>query len=399
MELANQLYKFLHGQLLGSQVSAVEVCIGRQGEHQYYGCIGNKKADQIEVERTIHTSDLLELKSFVSTTPTIICLTGRGVISKPLEHEEISLEQLFPGIDHAKTYTKYYTNEAGSWVSLISKPEVDTILQAFREAKIQVLAIELGAVSCLENPFFTQSKPSEIAHHSFKWGEERLEAYSMHLEDAADYQQMYLEHSAYYGIAILQAIGHFAVSLQERYRHQVALDFYKDYVLKRVRLGATYGSLAFFFVALIVNLVWFQGLRSDVSALQAELDHLRVVSAEFEAQQGRAVDNEELFHAIVSNGSYTYAQLLEEIALSVPKDLTLSTVEVHMDKNSRKKQKQTEFDKSLIRVEGTTNQIDQISDFKAALRDHSWSADVELVRSEFDHASGSYLFILNVSLI
>lgn len=401
MNLINSISTQLRSILLGTEVIGIEAQIDSHGVANFHAVCIKSNGRSVTTKNSITTNSLENLSSFVRQTPVVLCLTGKGIITKSKdENDHADLNQLMPGVNLESLMIKEYFSENKRWYGVTKKEFTEFWIQQFRTYRITVVDIELGGSSILLHPEIFTLQPVTISHHKFQWQENNLVDYQFKATAELDSGEIHNKlalplNYVIPGIISLNFFG-FVPFLEIKSGPSILQNF----LWSRFKKVYAIGFASVVLVLLMLNLGLRHSLTNSVDVLQAEIE-----TVNFQIQQNTQNNEETLFDRQLSDqlsgtNVPTYAERLERTARLIPAEIVVSEFELHQSvKHQSKAEKDTfPFDKHVMSLSGTSRNLDAINTLIAGLQNEPWVKEVKLQHLQLEKGSTDQAFKLILSI-
>jgi Tfp pilus assembly protein PilN len=401
MNLIHSISTQLRSILLGNEVIGVEAQMDSHGVANFHAVCIKSNGKSLMLKNSITTNSLENLSSFVRQTPVVLCLTGKGIITKSKdENDHADLKQLMPGLNLESLMIKEYSSENKRWYCITKKEFTEFWIQQFRAYKITVVDIELGGSSILLHPEILTRQPVNIGHHNFQWQGHDLVDYQFKATAELDSGEIHNKLAlpldyVIPGIISLKFFG-FAPFLEIKSGPSILQNF----LWSRFKKVYAVGFASIVFVLLVFNLWLRHSLTKSLEVLQAEIE-----SVNFQIQQNTQNNEETLFDRQLSDqlsglNVPTYAERLECTARLIPAEIVVSEFEIHQSVKPQSKAAKDAFpfDKHVMSLSGTSRNLDAINNLIAGLQNEPWVKEVKLQHLQLAKGSTDQAFKLILTI-
>ena len=368
----------------------------------------SKKLIQIESKKE-YSGSLAEVLKNDFSGPLALTITGKGLlIKKTTRLEQVTeqgLQHLFPQMKLSEFYVQHFPTGAYSFIAIMRKEIVDSVISAFKLKSVDILLLSLG-------PFVVDQVIPQInsygeqlkfdGHHITFDGDKNWLEYSFALDAKSGFPlKIDMEHMpenyllAY--AAAFQLILHEQLNLIEVLSTEIKQNLI-DYSAKLKFKKHGMLILMFFFILLMLNFLVFNYYNSDNQELMSKAGQK---SYDFENRQKLEEDvkiKESMVKRLGWNKGYSYAYLCDQIGQTLPKEIKLEEMQVNsLSGTGSGLLKVPQLDNGSMRIKGETSSIYAVNNWIYTLKEKQWVKEVKLEKYMTDDQKGAQVFTLFLS--
>jgi Tfp pilus assembly protein PilN len=395
--------------LKSNKVIGLHCTITGNGHPVFSYTILRKKKGNVEIE---HQEEVQcepgKLSEHVSVKyPIYLSIDGRGILHKridsdstkspiqqaiPNAHEDDFIVEQYPGTDHT------------TYLSFARKSFVDELLSQLTDQKYSVISLTLSpfkAVGCFGvfdqlvspirvGPYEIEVNPDDQTIISFRKQE---------IDNADDPPYTLGENrlSPIYVLSFYHALTY--------YIHGAEIDEYPpvaeqktEYAFKRLFLLSGWGILIFLFVILGINVMVFTNLSEEKQQLETQVSGNKEILHKLEQVKEELSWKERFLGQAGLDRRKWLSYFADQIAASVPEDITLEKLDLHPVISKIRKSKEIEMKSEAIRIEGITKTSLSVNDWALALKKMPWIANVVVENFSQIENSSTGIFTMEIKL-
>lgn len=347
-----------------------------------------KKWKETRIDRIVDEGD--------KTVPVFINFSGKGVLTKKANQDDLTISKLLPNIKEED----FYSQRTAKHISVVRRESVDDVLALFNEQNRDVLGISLNGFP-VENSTNVLDNLSEVSGpiYSYQFNDAEIDTISAPLEGKEIRVGGDWLHSDYliaYSVAFQSLI--FQLDTIQVGESEVAVleDNYKQKKLfKTMGMGVLLGVL----FLLLINFFLFGSFRNTYQELteqlgmyEGQIQKIETLEKEVESKNNFLTKTGWL-HS--SKASY-YA---DQIGSTVPKSIELTGLAVNpVDKKATKKQKETVYKTNLLHVSGTTKGSITLNKWLKRIKELDWVRNAEVLNYSRSVESNNAEFTIEVKV-
>lgn len=376
-------YLFRSKQLLGVE------CHQTEGRTVYQVIWLRRQGKEIVIDKTItDIHNLGGLKNQLKEDiPIILSINVRGIIHRIIENSTNNLEQLtqqvFPNVNPQDFYTQKLDIESGGLISIARKNLINGILEDFKKANLNVLAIYLGAWQLqYAYPILRKGKTVQTNTHLIEFSGNRIQSFSaeaqvlnsitkINEEDIPD--KCLVAFSV--GLSNIQNLGASGIEVANLSANQ------EDFFYKQLFRTLGFGILGFFFFGLLANYLLFNSYQNANKELSLELSRKEALIQERDTLKARYQEQLKLFGGESSGKASKTAFYADQIAASLPSTIQLNELilfPIIPQDDYTQRGRPPQYEKSKLVIRGNCQSTVFYNNWKRAVKELFW---VESLRS------------------
>ncbi|MEM9023003.1 MAG: hypothetical protein AAGB22_04640 [Bacteroidota bacterium] len=392
--------------LKASAISGVEAVLGTGDQVHYRFVVVKRNKQSLDITRKGEEYASFEAlaEALPKGPPVVLTLNGKGIIHRQLpEHETPDAQVVHQTLPNARIqdfYLQRYRGGTHLHSAIVRRSVLDAVLQQFESKGYRVVDVVLGPFSLVGIRPLIAPDATELV----------LERHQLRLNGGAleEYRQLKTAEDSSYilGDERLRAthLLPFAAGFEGFYPHPQRQPLEapalgnarKEQQQKRLFEVAGWSVLLILFGALLVNFLLYDHYRQQKDTLQASLslnqeqfERLTLLQQEFSDKQALVEST-----GVLSAPRLSY--YADQLALSTPKRITLTELELHPLAKKIKQKEQINFTQQAIRLEGIALRSIDLNGWIQDLTDMEWVADVRLVNYSRDPKQNTGEFELNI---
>lgn len=397
MDLLSKISK--HNNALGLSIHFVS-----QNEYEIAYCLISIEKGQLTIAEKNSIASLEEIPQEIKNLALYINISGKVVLEKvdELSEEDLIIEKAFPNSEVNNFYYQGYSNLNISISSLIRKEKIDELINDLKDKEFMPISVSIG-LAVLDNAFEKISELNEINYTVLgkeiylkdnnidSYQKNNFDSQMFYIDNNSLSEQEYLAFAA--ALNILNAreesisISNVLDKEKEDYKHKLLFD--------KLKIGLP----LFFLILLLVNFFLFTNVLDKNNTLSQKdllnkttLNQLESLKTEVAKKQAFLKESNWLSQSKVSYYS-------DQIGLLLPKKISLNQLDIFPAKFIKKnKTKDYEFQTDIILVDGVSNSLEELNNWKLKLQKQQWIKDIELLSYNQEASSKNISFSLKINL-
>ena len=378
-EDVNEIYQLIHIQKIKQELVVVS----------------NKRFDNWE-----NLSEFLDKK-----IPLCLCINTPEILDKlSSKRSEISndglVEQSFPGLDFERFYFNISEFRTATYLAIIEKKSVLTLLEKFKNNNIPILGFSLGLSNL--SPLLSYIKNNESIYTNTK-----------HIRFGDDFADILNStdkaNNAIYNINGLKIDSTILLSFGSVLHHLMGdkktlsnyagseIKFKNEYKYLRRFQVLLWPIIGFFLALLLINFFVFNHYYSQLETLNQNVA-LNISNKEKLMTLRESVNLKESRVAVIlGNKNSKSSFFLDQIANSVPNTVLLNELTLQPLLKPLRSEKPIEQDLKTILIKGETSNSDDFSPWITTIENISWIKSVETMEYGFKSKNSSF-FTLKLTI-
>lgn len=353
--------------------------------------------------------DISTLGKLKFTGPVSVVFTGKGTLIKKIEMvtsiSENTFSNVFPNINIEEFYTQNFISGKYSYVSLIRKTIVDTILDLFIKHDVIVYQIGIGpfSISHVLTQLNHYSTQLNVDHHHIELNEDGSWNNYEYKFDDDDGFDLKLDLEPIEKHFILAYSFGFQLILSESLDIIQIENVAKIADLTELNEAAKFKKygivmLCSFFLILLVNFFVSSHYRNANSDLELNYNrNTNLTSVKQKLEQDEISLKDDLSR-LNWNGLQGYAFICDQIGQSIPEKLVLRNITVNSSANENKSFKTLQASgKDKIFITGTTPNVYDVNEWIYKLKVMPWIKNVYLNKFVTDEIQGNQVFTIIIN--
>lgn len=359
-----------------NKVLSIQVDI-QAGNISLFGLILKKQNEKIEIINSIDNLESEEWKSL----PIILTLSGKGILQKRSDQstEKVKLRNVFPAIKEEEFYCVYAPLTTGCNVCIIRNETIDSILNQLNIRRTQIvdISLESSVLSSYSDTSF--ELPDIIGGYKFTYENNNVSSFIKTETKGLNF--IFGESlNAKFHFAFISGVAFFLklnISGNDVWNMNK-----KEWKSKKIFQTTLAGLLGFLLVFFLVNLFVNNSLLSSFNEVSSEATKVEDLVNEKERIRNEIELKEDFINKLKLSQNAQFANLAEEIGISVPQNIQLTSIKFNPLKKSVRKKKEIIFDSGIVIIEGVSAKSIYYHKWAKALKSFNWVKKVELVAYE-----------------
>ncbi|MEQ9229310.1 MAG: hypothetical protein RIF46_01410 [Cyclobacteriaceae bacterium] len=335
------------------------------------------KKGEFKVHHSQELDSLAEVRLITKSAPTILVVSGQGVITKRLIEGQPLLD-VFPGMDISSVRVLRYQCYGSEWAAVMKSSELYKLLSEANEIGIKVTEIHLSGLSAI--PYFKAldlDRSIQFGAHLFEWDNDHLTNYRF-AEENEEYDRTKhprLEVEEMFLVSALIVLSYFSHRNKGLGNSE---ELWSEFVGFRIRMAATLCLIGMTVLVPIVSIGMNQYYLEKNSLLE---DRIASLSAVFQNRQENEFElnqNSNLL-SVLSDDRDAITSWLEDIAIALPEEASLHEIRVFPLSMKVRELAKKGFKKDDVIISGVVNGIDEFEIFFQQLRAKPWVHEIEVI--------------------
>lgn len=340
-----------------------------------------KKDKELIIKNRNRYSDLEKLFSFLKQQHVFLIVNNHQVLSKETDvinnSPELIVKNAFPSIALSDFYYEVYTTETSSFVSISRKEFIDNLISKYEKNQVSIIGFSLGTLVIQNVLSFinydevcTSSSILKIKNHQL----ERIEK-TVEYKDV-NYSVNDLEVTNKELLPLGGILSYYLEKNNQLGLHKKNKELKDDYFQKQLFFIVLKTGLAFLFLVLLLNFLVFNHYYSENNKLITEVQLNENYKSQLLKLQNQIDQKEKVIDNLSSVSQSKVSLYLDEIALLIPKSITLIGLEYQPLTTRIKKDKQITISKNRLQVKGGISNNEDFTSFINSLEQKEWIDEV-----------------------
>lgn len=362
---------------------------------------------QVQIgSKKVYRGSLAKITSEPLTEPVAITLTGKGVLVKKTARMDVvsegSLQHLFPALKLAEFYVQHFESGAHSFVSIVRREIADAVIEAFKKQGAEVLMLSLGAfvVDQVVPQLNSYSEILRFDGHQVEMNADKswkdysyqtglTPGFPLKIDIETIPEEFLLAYAAAFQLILndkLSLIEADAEHIKDRLDEYAAKLKFRKYGML---------MLLAFFALLMVNFLLLSMYNSSNQELMNKAGKQSYVFENRQKLEEEVKGKENLVNKLGWNKGYRYAYLCDQLASSLPKELTLDDLQINpLSGNTIGLIKDTDLETGNIKIKGQTTSVYAVNNWIYELKQKNWVKDVQLEKYAADDQKEAQVFTI-----
>ena len=392
-------------QLFKSTVCGLEILLTDSGSLFFYTILQSKK-NKLTILESGSSEEKLVLPAIISQNkiPLVVCIVGKGLISKKVTVKDQSFEEVLnqnlPAITLSEFYIQLYQQlHCDGFLSLFRKEQVDSVIEILKQTKLEIANVFLGYA------FVSDTMPLVTLFNSIKTNGASLEFSNSCLEsirqtpiddiiETLDIEGISLTNKNVLGFALCFT---YLLNTNHCHNYYEELKQYKTKHLEKAKLKVlTYSLVGITFTISLFNFFFFSYYFDMNNKLGTELnlyeDKYKKIDELLDSYEKKKTLIEEsgIFNP---NCIVKYES---RIAGSLPKEVILTKWVLNPSMKIEEEDSLIKFQKNIILIEGVCNKSSIINEWVNVLKTQNYVKDVNLEKFNFNTEGNQPNFELKI---
>ena len=368
-----------------------------------------KKKGNIEIESQGEIQCELEklFENVAIKYPVYLSIDGRGILHKRVERDlsKSIIQQAIPNANESDFIVEQFNGgEQSAYISFARRDYVDDILSKLFEQKFSVIGLTISPFTTIGifDLFPHLPSPLLVGPYEMQIGKTDQTINDFRKPDVGNIEcRQYMlgdnQISSPYILPFYHALTYYSNGSQESEYPFIATQ--KDeYTSKRLFVFAGWGILVFLFLLLLANMLVFTGLSQEKQRLETQVSGNKELLSKLKLVKEELSWKEKFLGQAGLDRKKWLSYFADQIAASVPQEITLEKLELHPMTTKIRKQKEIELQPDIIRIEGITKTSLSVNDWALSLKKMHWISNV-VVENFFQIENSTMgIFTIEISL-
>jgi len=395
-QLTNRFKKY-------KKIVGIEMLIKPDQHYVYNVIILEKKKDKIEIlarHTALESLDAVHSIEAISSLPIALVLNGKSVLSKKVNATNLADQKLIssviPNANPEDFSYQIHTGQTATWVSIIRKELLETIINTFSTKGLSIIDVSLGVLgaqhilplitpqsSIQTTAYILNIKEQEVTGFSSKKDNDTTQKYNIGDDELDD--QLILAFSKAFSklINIPETLHHVELIQQEE----------EKYIYSHLFQKLKWGGLVGIFGLLLINFMIFNYLNNknqqtgvQLSMHQSQLNQLNNLKSRYQEKQAFFKQTSVLKPSKTS----WYA---DQIASSMQEGIQLQQLEIapSINKKKRRIDQQYLFNHQKLLIKGKSKRSNFLNNWINDLQNLDWIKTVNVLPySEEKNGRGAF---------
>ena len=348
-----------------------------QGTPKYRLLQLQKKGDSFKILDEVKGITFEAIQNLSKNTPLLLAFSGKGIISKKVGNKGNYLKEVIFNTSVEEFYTYELQTDSHNFVSVARRELIDEAFEKFRALDFQIIDFSIGPFVASRLVFLEKDK-LQVQDYKLQFNNNTIIDFEKHEENntiliddtTIDTDSLTL---------LATGIHHAYPSDNLLYDEVTLLNDRETFKYKRRfnRLAIT--TLLFFLVTLLISYLALLYYNDQYVNYNSQLKNLndtysKVKELKDEQLQKQAILNE--------SGTLTNAfmsQYIFEIGKTLPKTISLTSLEVNPLQNRLKQQEKLLFNANQILISGETRESAMLNYWVKDLKKLKWVSKIEII--------------------
>lgn len=382
----------------------VSIHFTSQNEYNISYCLLSRKKGLIDIESFGDIEYLKDLGSIASGSPLFLNISGKVVIEKVLDFSENKnyIRAAFPSNTEYEFMFQVFEQTTKTVVSIIRKDKAESLITEIKSLSLLPIGLSIGLASSSKGISAIETFDNETLI-LFDKGIQFLENEIISLQNETElFKDIFIEQKKFNAgqfIAFSTGLNAFYEKNDQIGVLEVLEFEKKDHFQKTIFDKLKLGIPLFFLICLLINFAFYlMALKENGQLLGTDIQNNGIVESldklktEIENKENFLKNSNWLAQSKVSYYS-------DQIGLLIPNQIGLTVLDVFpatlVKKNNTKSYS---FSNKEIKIEGVSESLKSVNDWKQTLQKQKWIKDVELISYLQDNQRKDISFELKLTL-
>ena len=389
-----------------NQVLGVHCYLQSTGDMLFDYVFLSRNKGNLTLEKTGSLSGSIEqLASEIPVqTPVYLSIDGKGILTKKVtpDPSKSLIHQAIPNASEDDFMVQQFGEiENQTFISIIRKDSLDGLLTSFKAHKFSIVGITIGPLKAAKLWQLFDNLPSTLLVGNYQIT--RNDQFQM-IDFSKEADQTTVSYkigdqdiSSTFLLPYYHALTYY-VPDENKLAYPTIVEQFEEYTSKRIFTISGWSALIILFLILLVNMMFFTSFADKQKSLEAQvsgnkelLNKLKILKDELawkEKVLGQA--------GIIKINRMSY--YADQIAISVPEEISLEKLEIHPVVAKIRKQKEIEIQADQMAIDGVARSSQVLNDWVHVLKQKSWIADVLVINYSKDDKSTSGIFSIEIKI-
>ncbi|MCB2196748.1 MAG: hypothetical protein KQH79_12875 [Bacteroidetes bacterium] len=395
---------FIHSNLVkGSKVLGVDLFINSDGTFDISAMILTKEKGKLIIDKKF--TGLKQIKDLedksIKGLPVCLSIDGKGILFKKVEikSKQKLIHQLLPNAKESDfVIQKTDTGKNEQFIVAVRTEVLNTIIDSINELGIFITNCYLGPYAIKNILSLVHSNVVYTSHHVINLGEdtvdkvERLAETKMVSYKLGD-EEVYSDDLLMYASALA-----FFIDFENEDRFEKVAETKQEFLFKQLFTLTGWFALAFFFVLLLVNYLFFNQYNKKLNSANFRYNQNLEMIKKLDTLKSEYALKEQYF---VSSGFLDASEqsfYADRIANSVPSDIQLTSLNINPLDGKFKNDKPLNFMMGKIRITGNVTQSIILNNWVKKVKSFDWVERVTIIDYLQESQENPAIFELEIEM-
>jgi len=360
-----------------------------------------KKKNEFVISNKIQTTEFKTItKELKGQKHVFLVVNNEQILSKKItissSEPKSILRTAFPSIAIRDFYFEVYSTNTATFVAIVRKEIVDSLISKYQEAGIAVLDFSLGNLAIKNLRHFLGNKKMYTSNAQITVDKETISE----IKKDTPLEEIYnINELKVYNTEVLPLAG--IIGYYSKHPSSTLFKKLKEkYLQKRFfDLGLKTG-LVFLVTILLINFLFFSSYREKVGRLRGELQLIETYKNQLNKLQKEATQKKRLVKSMNSASNSKVSKYIDELGISVPNTLLLSQINYQPRKGVVRTDKQIVFDRHKILVKGSSKNNENFSRWISVLEKKEWIKNISILeygKGKKTSSTANFEFIISIN--
>lgn len=376
------------------------------GDKQFYLLNIKSKNQEFEVNESESFNSFSDLKKNSKRFKGIhLNINSFFVLTKIvpwLSDQDVMINGAFPNIDWDKFYFQIGRFGDKAILSLARKSQVEEVISSFESNNLKVKSLTLGVSTINEVVPFIGNQSFETLKFKIQPTSGEIIEFSGELEkplEGTKIQVADFELNSYFlpglssFLGFLQGKLNLGTSLKDRNK-ELKSNFKKDLLFK----GLMFSSVSLLLIILTINSFLYTNYYQDLNYYKSLNNKVEIEKEKWEQLKIKHAEKKALVENFYSTGHSNSTFLLNQIVVSVPREITLDGLEYQPFSRAIEQDNPIEIKKNIIILSGVTSGEYSFSEWIQSMEKKEWINEVEINDYQMEADDEDISFEIEISL-
>jgi len=391
-----------------NQVLGVHCFLQSSGDMLIDYVLLSKSKGKLNIEKTGSLKGSIEQLAAEVTihAPIFLSIDGKGILTRKVtpDPSKSLIHQAIPNASEDEFIVQQFGGiENQSFISIVRKDFLEDFLISLKLQKFSIIGLTIGCLKAanLWKLFDDLPSPLLVGNCLISCDDQhQLTDFSKEGADQSEvsYRIGDQDIASIYLLPYYHALTYYVPDADEL-QYPAIVEQFEEYTSKRIFSIAGWSSLTILFLVLLVNMMFFTSFSDKQKSLEAKVSGNKELLNKLKILKDELAWKEKILGQagmIKINRMSYYA---DQIALTVPEEITLEKLEINPVVAKIRSQKEIEIQPDRMTIDGVARSSQVLNDWVHVLKQKSWIEDVSVINYSKDEKSTPGIFSIEIKIV
>ncbi len=364
--------------IYGKIYCAIEHSFNEEGNDIFFCLLISKNKNELIItkEETFHSIEkVISFLKNENQKHIVLIINNNQVLSKKItlvDTQEIAFKSSFSTLSREDFYTQIYNSNEETFISITRKSFLDTLIEKYSTDGISVLDFSIDSLSLnsisdiiVQKEIFTSNSKISLFDHQIKNITSK-----QYTSQFYDVNGLKIENKYILGLSTIVNFHLLKSSFQT--------NIYSEFKDKKIFQLIYKTALITLFVVLLINFLTFNSYYNKTNTLNQRLLINKDTKQKFSELKNDLDKKKRLLNELQNSTSVSVSKYIDQIALNIPKSLTLGLINYQPLTSTLKKDKEVTFSDKIIEIKGTLKNNMEFSNWVDEMEVKDWIENISI---------------------